>query len=360
MADKPARAIPVPAQGQGGASGLDGAARAELLAPMTSLEGRVVKVAGAGVLGLSIAVELAEAGAAVTVFDPAPETSASAVAAGMLAPVFEAVLDPLARGHYPLLLAARDAWPAFAERTGIALDRGGAVYAGSRGEAVRQALAELGVASEARAAGLFVSEDWRVDAEASLERLRAAARARGVRFERQALDDPQGVDAIAATGWQPVSWAPESDAISAIKGQILKLDAGIGDGPVERRDGGYIAPGAGGGLLGATMQPGRTDREPDEAIRALVERTFPERAAGPSCGGEVRVGIRGATPDGLPLAGPSRSAGVWLAMGARRNGWLLAPLVAGMLRAYLAGEDPGPWAPALDARRFTAPDGTED
>ncbi|HYE45155.1 MAG TPA: FAD-dependent oxidoreductase, partial [Caulobacter sp.] len=76
----------------------------------------------------------------------------------------------------------------------------------------------------------------------------------------------------------------------------------------------------------------------------------------PVYAGSPRTGIRGATPDGLPLVGPSVRPGVWLAMGARRNGWLLAPLVAAMTRAYLAGEDPGPWAPHLDARRFTAPE----
>jgi glycine oxidase len=41
-----------------------------------------------------------------------------------------------------------------------------------------------------------------------------------------------------------------------------------------------------------------------------------------------------------------------LAVGARRNGWLLAPLVARTVAAYVAGEDPGPHAARLDPRRF--------
>ena len=41
-----------------------------------------------------------------------------------------------------------------------------------------------------------------------------------------------------------------------------------------------------------------------------------------------------------------------LAVGARRNGWLLAPLVADMVAAYLKGDHPGPDAAAMDARRF--------
>jgi glycine oxidase len=327
-----------------------------LLAAMTNLRGKTVRVAGAGVLGLSIAVELAQAGAAVTVYDPDPGKSASAAAAGMLAPVFEAVLDPVARDHFPLLLAARDAWPAFAKRTGIKLDQAGATYAGERALAVRKAVADLGVATELRAEGLFVAEDWRLDPEPALARLRAAAVKRGVGFVEEALADPIGEDAVAATGWRPVSWAPESRVISTIKGQIVKTTFGPllkrRRGPVERRDGGYIAPGIDGALLGATMQAGRSDLEPDPELEALILKAFPDLYHG-GYGGRVKVGIRGATPDGLPLVGPSAAPKVWLAMGARRNGWLLAPLVAAMMRAYLAGEDTGPWTAMLDARRFS-------
>lgn len=341
---------------------LDPATVRGLLTAMASLDGRRVRVAGAGVLGLAIAVELADAGAEVTVHDPSPETSASAAAAGMLAPVFEAVLDPVSAGHFPLLLAARDLWPAFADRTGIALDRSGATYAGERALAVRKAIADLGVASELRPSGLFVAEDWRLDADLALVRLRMTAEALGVRFERTVVAAAED-DTIAATGWQAVRWAPESAVISAIKGQIGKSTFGSlvdrETGPVERRDGGYIAPGAGGALVGATMEAGKTDLSADDAVLGIVERTFPELmdegwAATP------RVGIRGATPDGLPLVGPSVRSRVWLAMGARRNGWLLAPLVAAMMRAYLAGEDTGPWAAMLDARRFTNKDESED
>lgn len=312
-------------------------------------------MAGAGVLGLAIAVELAEAGAAVTVHDPSPRNSASAVAAGMLAPVFEAVLDPASRDYFDLLLAARDAWPAFAGRTGIALDRSGATYAGARALEVRRAIAELGVASELRPQGLFVAEDWRVDAGSSLARLRAVAVALGVAFVEERLDDPGDGEVIAATGWQAVSWAPESQMISAIKGQIGKSTVGslVGreTGPVERRDGGYIAPAIGGALVGATMEAEKTDLAADDAVLKIVEQTFPE-LMDEGWAGTPQVGIRGATPDGLPLVGGSIRPRVWLAMGARRNGWLLAPLVAAMMRAYLAGEDTGQWTAMLDARRF--------
>jgi len=65
-----------------------------------------VTVAGAGALGLCIALELARRGAGVTLCDPAPVgDNASGVAAGMLAPVFETVLDPDGRADLDFLRA---------------------------------------------------------------------------------------------------------------------------------------------------------------------------------------------------------------------------------------------------------------
>ena len=69
----------------------------------------------------------------------------------------------------------------------------------------------------------------------------------------------------------------------------------------------------------------------------------------------ARVGIRAATPDALPMVGPCSRPDLFLATGLRRNGWLLAPLVAGMIADYLAGRDPGPYARRLDPQRFERP-----
>jgi glycine oxidase len=45
---------------------------------------------------------------------------------------------------------------------------------------------------------------------------------------------------------------------------------------------------------------------------------------------------------------------VLLAVGARRNGWLFAPLVADLVAAYLTGDNLGSDAEAMNARRFEA------
>ena len=70
-----------------------------------------------------------------------------------------------------------------------------------------------------------------------------------------------------------------------------------------------------------------------------------------------RVGVRGATPDGLPMAGQA-APGLWLALAPRRNGWLLAPLVGPVVSDAIEGRSvtggaPGPDAAALDPLRFT-------
>ncbi|WP_411288459.1 FAD-dependent oxidoreductase, partial [Phenylobacterium sp.] len=64
------------------------------------------------------------------------------------------------------------------------------------------------------------------------------------------------------------------------------------------------------------------------------------------------AGVRGATPDGLPMVGWSTAPGVLLAVGARRNGWLLAPLVARIVAAQVTGADAGAYAARLEPGRF--------
>jgi glycine oxidase len=114
--------------------------------------------------------------------------------------------------------------------------------------------------------------------------------------------------------------------------------------------------GAPGGLtVGATMQAGAADRavEPDQAapLEAAGARLFPALAGARF---EAETGVRAATPDGLPLVGRGRHHGVLLAVGARRNGWLLAPLVARLIAACVTEGEAGPYAERLSPARFDA------
>ncbi|MDP1737637.1 MAG: FAD-dependent oxidoreductase [Caulobacter sp.] len=318
---------------------------------MASLNGGRVTVAGAGALGLCIALELARRGTAVTVCDPAPVgDNASGVAAGMLAPVFESVLDPDGGGDLDFLRAARDLWPAFAD---VPIDRSGAVYRGDSGSAVRERLDALGADWRETPDGPFSPEDWRLDPGAVMTRLYAMAGRAGVTFEDRAVSADDTGLLVLATGANAAGPAPELARLTPIKGHILRVAGGPQTGPVLRAEGVYLCPDPAAAVLGATMEPGLDDRrvDPGQAARllALGERLWPGISA---LRVRAEVGVRAATPDGLPMVGWSATPNVLLAVGARRNGWLLAPLVARTIAAYLADEDPGPHAARLDPRRF--------
>jgi glycine oxidase len=287
--------------------------------------------------------------------------------------VFEAALDAQAADHLDLLLAARDLWPELAARSGVVLDRSGAAAVGSDAwlAKVRGRLAGLDVRGadlpramlEALAPGVapgleavLVREDWRLDPRPSLAALRQAGEAAGVAFRTEAVTERGDADwLVAATGAGQglAREAPELARLSPIKGQILRF-AGVGGGPLSLRgEACYAAGGADGLAVGATMEPGRDDAQVDPvALRPLVEaagRLFPGLKGASYA---ASAGVRAATPDGLPLVGRSRTPGVILAAGARRNGWLLAPLVARLVTACVMGRDAGPYATRLDPRRF--------
>ncbi|MCK5910618.1 MAG: FAD-dependent oxidoreductase [Caulobacter sp.] len=332
---------------------------------MYSANDAKISVAGAGAFGLATALRLVRAGLAVTLFDPAPPgDNASGVAAGMLAPISEALFDPISRDHLALMRRARDLWPDFAEALAIPLSRAGVRIEGSdswRAEVAKR-LEQLGVSPTD-----VIDEDWRLDARPALAALRAAAEEAGVVFETGAVAAFQPgaltladgrVEAfdvlVLATGpgVRDGRIAPETAALSPIKGQLLRATLLDDEAVVVRGEGVYLAPGEA-LAVGATMEAGRDDLAPDaSATQALRQAARALRPALDLEGASVEIGVRATTPDGLPLVGWSRAPGVMLAVGARRNGWLFAPLVASMVAAYLTGDNPGPEAAAFDARRF--------
>ena len=148
--------------------------------------------------------------------------------------------------------------------------------------------------------------------------------------------------------------APELSILTPIKGHILRLDGGPTAGPVIRGESLYVCPGRHGAVVGATMEEGTADRVIDEGrVKSLREAAQALAPALEGVSGVPQAAVRAGTPDGLPLVGWSSEPGVFLTVGARRNGWLLAPLVAQVTAAYLAGQDPGPFAGQLGARRFS-------
>ena len=334
-----------------------------------------ITIAGAGALGLTTALALARAGCSVTVFDPsATGGNASRVAAGMLAPAFEAVMDPLMARHSDVLMAARNLWADLEANLGIPIDRSGAAALGSPGflHEVDEKLRRLGLyptqmprrTLEAMAPGLSASfemavlsrEDWRIDPTTTLAALRRGANAAGVRFRDHAAEGLEGADQlIVATGMAQglASLAPALRYLTPIKGQIIRVRAEASPGLVLRTENGYCAGIEGGYLVGATMELGRDDTaidpEATSQLRTLGVELFPQVGEG---GFVAQAGVRAATPDGLPLVGRTSDQKVLLAVGARRNGWLLAPLVAKIITNCVMEREPGPYSSRFDPMRF--------
>ena len=338
---------------------------------MGTVSGARIAVVGAGAFGSATALALARAGVAVTVFDSAaPGDNASGVAAGMLAPASEALFDEASAPHLALLRRARDLWPAFADGLGVEILKDGVRIEGDpewlAGIEARRRV--LGLPDDHEADGaLLLVEDWRLDARDALAALRAGASGLGVSFERASVTGyHNGVLSLSdgraerfdtlvlATGAavRDGAMAPETAALAPIKGQILRLHHDLGAAPVVRGAGVYLCPGAP-MVVGATMEFGRDDLTPDPLNTApLLQAATLLRPDLAGVAATTQVGVRASTGDGLPLVGWSAREGLMLAVGARRNGWLLAPLVAGLVAAYLTGKNPGPDAAQFDVRRF--------
>lgn len=358
-------------------------------------KGPLVLVAGAGVFGSAIAFHLARSGVRVILADPAaPGDNASGVAAGMLAPTFEALTDEASAGHYALFTAARDLWPGFLggiAESAVGLRRCGALWLGLPSdpsglfEERRAGLEALGAPVEPLAAGdlmgrvpglslqvgpgLFTPGDWRLSPTAALTVFHRAAQdagailvgagVTGFNGRRANLSSGETVEVdrlVLATGAEADHLAPELAALAPIKGHIVSFKSGfVADGPILRCRRGYAVGGADGLHVGATMEVGLRDRELEplivERLRTLGLTLSSGLAAAPF---SARAGVRAASPDGLPMVGPSIAPRVFLAAGARRNGWLLAPLVARLTAAWVAGGELGPYAALFGARRFAA------
>ena len=317
-----------------------------------------VAVIGGGVVGLSIALRCTQRGLRTVVLERARAgAGASAMAAGMLAPVSEAEV-----GHAELLhegLEAARAWPAFAEELGVRLhDAGTLLVARDRDEAealdrehaFRERLGlrvERLLPSEARRLepalaptvrlALHVPDDRAVDPREVLAALRPRVDVReGV--DVRSLDDVEAERVVVATG----AWSPElvDVPVRPVKGQIMRLRDPAGPGlmtRVLRFEGGYLVPrGDGGYVLGATVEERGYDttvtagglyellRDATEIVPGISELVVEETGAG----------LRPGTPGNVPIL---REEGrVVVATGHFRNGVLLAPTTADRVAAMLA------------------------
>ncbi|MBV9996187.1 MAG: FAD-dependent oxidoreductase [Caulobacteraceae bacterium] len=341
-----------------------------------------IVVAGGGAVGTTVALALAQTGRQVAVVDPAPlGANASGVAAGMLAPAFETLFDALSKDRFALFASARDLWSRF----DVGLDASGALALGERDEVEAWAQRLEAVGARARVLApdrttavtgglappcwsVFSEEDWRLQPMAALARLRQNAAALGAKLVSGAVVGFEaGRAALAGGGFLPADLlviatgaarglagrGPELGVLTPIKGHILRAASGFPPGPVVRARGRYLCPGPGEAVLGATMEAGVDDAAVDPEVAAQLAAGA--TALAPALAGlawRAEAGVRGATPDGLPMVGASRAEGVLVAVGARRNGWLLAPMMAAETVRAVEGRAAGEFGRLFAPARF--------
>jgi glycine oxidase len=377
---------------------------------MVSLSRPKTVVIGAGVIGLSIAWRLAEAGCRVTVYDRAEAgRGASWAAAGMLAAAVEA--EPGEEALLPLTLESRRLWPEFAREleaaSGMSVayrDDGTIAVALTRDD-----LDQLRFAYEFQK-GLGLELEWLSAAEIHRHephlrpgiggavlsphdhqvenRLVGQALAIAARRAGAALFECCPVREVDVSGGRAVgvatdrgreqadivilaagAWSRQISGISVaylppvrpIKGQMLALRMDP-VAPLLRHvlwlpRGGYLVPRLDGRLIvGGTVE----ERGFDEAVTAggllaLIEgawRAVPAIEELPVA--ETWVGFRPGSRDDAPILGPSAIAGLVVATGHHRNGILLTPITAVGISTYvLTGRLPEAIQP-FTADRFAA------
>jgi glycine oxidase len=367
-----------------------------------------VVIAGAGVVGSALALELADAGRRVVVVDrDEPGAGASSAAAGMLVPQGEtavaaggAFLD-LARASLPLFepLAAR-----LRDLTGtdVELRRPGLVHV-ALDEAEAARLSETAArrraegdevrwldASDARRlepalsprvlGALHDPAPWQVDNARLTRALADLARDRGAEFrlgraatgflregarvtglETEAGPVPAGVTVLAAGAWSAGLAATLGLVLPVrpVKGQMIETRLPLGrlNALVWAADV-YLVPRASGRVLvGATVEEAGFDtRVTLGAVASLAQAAC---GAVPALAGagvaRAWAGLRPGTPDGLPVLGAVAGVdGLVLATGHFRNGILLAPITARLLADLILDGRTTPLLAPFTFARFTA------
>ena len=322
-----------------------------------------VIIAGAGIIGVSLALELRERGATVLLLDRGePGSEASSAAAGMLSaadPETPEALRPLAKASARMFTAfvqkiqAAGGMQVGFRRTGtIALlpENAGPPEYRYLSPAELQLL-EPSVHSAGHSA-FFVQEDSvdpllltraaltaarnggvEIQAHTAVAEIRARDKSVEVVTERDTFSAASAVDCRGA--WSSAPVRPR-------KGQMLYVypETSILQHVVRAPDV-YIVPrSAGKILIGATVEDVGFDKSvAPSAIRDLqnaAAKYVPALASAPVT--QSWAGLRPGTPDDLPILGPTNVPHVFIATGHFRNGILLAPITAQIMADLIFGQ----------------------
>ena len=335
----------------------------------------LIRVLGAGIVGLAVAEELIGRGHHVEVVDPAPGSGASYAAAGMLSPGGE-----LWHGEREFFRLGRESarlWPAYARRLGVPLhDRGTLLAAADHGDLqqVERQLALLARHGEAArlldrtevrgeepllgrvVGGALLTDDHSVDPRAVVAAL--LGRVPVVPEPSPAVAE---VTVVATGASLPAAYDRLRGLVRPVRGEILRLRVTPEELPrrtVRAWVGGeevYVVPRLSGEVVvGATSE--EHDEPPVVTVGGVARLLDAARRLMPGLDRaelvEATARDRPGTPDNLPLVGPTGREGEVLAAGHFRHGVLLAPLTALLVADHL---ETGRVEPALDPRRFIGP-----
>jgi glycine oxidase len=339
-------------------------------------------IAGAGIIGLSAALELASAGLRVVVFERGQAMrECSWAAAGMLAgtdPDNSADLRPLAQlslGLYPDFIEKIEhlSGKPIPIRTMQTLQGARALPPGSANLSAADVQA-LAPGLELHGLNFFLLQEASLDPRDVGRALPAAAKVAGAALLEQTavIGVAQQLDSVRiqtnAGDWQAShfinacgAWASELAAVPVVprKGQMLLVESPEPLRVAVRTPEIYLLPrGDGRILIGATVEDAGYDKQVDpHAIAALhnaaAELWPPIRSARIV---DTWAGLRPATADSLPIIGPAETSDgqphSWLAVGHFRNGILLAPGTARLVRQMVLREALSIDISAFSARRF--------
>jgi glycine oxidase len=344
-----------------------------------------VAIVGGGVIGGSIAFELAAEKLKVVLLDrQQPGQEASRAAAGMLSPGPD---SPEALPLVPLGKESLRLYPDFVSQIEEASGRSTAfvregtlqIFPGPDGEAERQKMAaeyqRLGLGFEpislddarklekslgpaAQAAALLRDEaivDPRLLTDAVIE----AARHRGVEIRQDCpvtsvLHDGSRCDGVIARSERiaakfvvvaagaysgGIDWLARYAPTRPVRGQMLALRSrDLRLQRVVRSEKGYLVPRRDGRIIaGSTLEDAGFDKHvTPSGIQKILDAVLdlvPGLANAEII--ETWAGLRPGTPDHLPVLGPIDIEGLLIATGHYRNGILLTPVTARLLRLWI-------------------------
>lgn len=381
-----------------------------ILATLIAMKSYDAAIVGGGIIGVSCALAVAEAGLRIGVFDRQElGREASWAAAGMLSPA------PHLSGDGPLVPLSRESlrlYPEFirsienasqkrtnyVQKGALELFFGAdAPYERDRHVAVCQSLGlaveaisatearhrEASIASTTRAAAFFPAEAT-IEPRALMEAAIDAARARGVELHASCAVQSLVIQGNRCTGIIAAGREIPADRVviaagcfsrnlfedasycakrlspflptRPVRGQMLALlprDTTLSGAVRSTR--GYLVPRSNGWIVaGSTLEEAGFDKhttvEGLQRIRKAAVELIPDLASAEIA--ESWCGLRPGTPDGLPILGPVDVDGVILATGHFRNGILLAPATARLVKDWIMHGKPSISVEALSPSRF--------